>query len=153
MERRKEGDSFDCSGGLRLCLTAADTPELDQELARARAELAQGEAGLALAKTTAARWSELLKTASVSEQETAEKQADLALKSATVEGRPRERPAARRVEEFRQRRRAVCRHHHRAPDRCWPAYHRRQLQRTLPTRSDAHFARLRACATDAFAGC
>ena len=98
MERRKEGDSFDCSGGLRICLTAADTPELDQELARARAGLAQAEAGLALAKTTAARWSELLKTASVSEQETAEKQADLALKSATVEAA---RANVRRLEELK----------------------------------------------------
>ncbi|PYJ87067.1 MAG: hypothetical protein DME22_02920 [Verrucomicrobia bacterium] len=98
VERRKEGDSFDCSGGLRICLTAADTPELDQELARARAGLAQAEAGLALAKTTAARWSELLKTASVSEQETAEKQADLALKSATVEAA---RANVRRLEELK----------------------------------------------------
>src|SRR2546430_2121118 len=76
-------------------LAEIDTPELDQELARARAELAQAEAALALAKTTAARWSELLKTASVSEQETAEKQADLALKSATVEAA---RATVRRLE-------------------------------------------------------
>lgn len=66
-------------------LAEIDTPELDQDLARARAELARAEAGLALAQTTAARWTELLKTASVSEQETAEKKADLALKAAAVE--------------------------------------------------------------------
>ncbi len=66
-------------------LAEIETPELDQELARARAELAQAEAALALAKITAARWADLLKTASVSEQETAEKQADLALKTATVD--------------------------------------------------------------------
>jgi RND family efflux transporter MFP subunit len=66
-------------------LAEIDTPELNQELARARAELAQAEAALALAKTTAARWKDLLKTSSVSEQEAAEKEADLALKSATVE--------------------------------------------------------------------
>jgi len=63
-----------------------DTPELDQELARARAGVAEAEAGLTLARTTAQRWLELLKTSSVSEQETAEKQADLALKEASVEG-------------------------------------------------------------------
>ncbi len=62
-----------------------DTPELDQELAQARAQLAQAQAALALARTTAARWAELLKTASVSEQEAAEKQADLELKSASVQ--------------------------------------------------------------------
>jgi len=66
-------------------LAEIDTPELNQELARARAELTQAEAALALAKTTAARWRDLLKTSSVSEQEAAEKDADLALKSATVE--------------------------------------------------------------------
>ena len=79
-------------------LAEIDTPELDQELLRARAEQAQAEAGLALAKTTATRWSELLKTASVSEQETAEKQADLALKTATVEAA---RANVRRLEELR----------------------------------------------------
>jgi membrane fusion protein (multidrug efflux system) len=66
-------------------LAEIDTPELNQELARARAELNQAQAALALAKTTAARWAELLKTASVSEQDAAEKDADLALKQATVE--------------------------------------------------------------------
>jgi RND family efflux transporter MFP subunit len=66
-------------------LAEIDTPELDQELAQSRAQLAETEAALALAKTTAARWAELLKTSSVSEQETAEKQADLQLKSATVQ--------------------------------------------------------------------
>ncbi len=66
-------------------LAEIDTPELNQELAAARAQLAQAEAALALAKTTAARWAELLKTASVSEQEAAEKQADLELKTANVQ--------------------------------------------------------------------
>jgi len=66
-------------------LAEIDTPELDQELAQARAQLAQAQAALALARTTAARWAELLKTASVSEQEAAEKQADLELKLASVQ--------------------------------------------------------------------
>jgi membrane fusion protein, multidrug efflux system len=66
-------------------LAEIDTPELNQELAQARAQLAQAEAALTLAKTTAARWSDLVKSASVSEQEAAEKQADLELKRATVE--------------------------------------------------------------------
>ncbi len=66
-------------------LAEIDTPELNQELAQARAQLAQTQAALALAKTTAARWAELLKTASVSEQEAAEKQADFELKTANVQ--------------------------------------------------------------------
>ncbi len=66
-------------------LAVIDTPEINQQLAQARAQLDQAKASLALAKTTAARWTELLKTASVSEQETAEKVADLALQKANVE--------------------------------------------------------------------
>lgn len=67
-------------------LAEIDTPELDEQLAQAKAELAQAGAALDLARTTAARWKDLLKTASVSEQETAEKAADLELKQANVEG-------------------------------------------------------------------
>jgi membrane fusion protein, multidrug efflux system len=79
-------------------LAEIDTPELDQELARTRADLAQAEAAQELARTTALRWAELLKTASVSEQETAEKQSDLALKTATVEGA---RANVKRLEELK----------------------------------------------------
>ena len=67
-------------------LAEIDTPELNQQLEQARAEVAQAEAAINLAKTTAARWTDLLKTASVSEQETSEKQADLELKKANVDG-------------------------------------------------------------------
>jgi RND family efflux transporter MFP subunit len=66
-------------------LAEIDTPELDEQLAQARAELDQARAALDLAKITAGRWTELLKTASVSEQETAEKTADYTLKQANVE--------------------------------------------------------------------
>src|SRR5579862_4195539 len=66
-------------------LAEIDTPELDQQLEQARAQLAVSEAAFALAKTTADRWADLLKTSSVSEQEDAEKQADYKLKTATVE--------------------------------------------------------------------
>src|SRR5215472_9351109 len=65
-------------------LAEIDAPELRQELVRSRAELVQAEAALALAKITSDRWAELLKTASVSEQEAAEKKADFELKSANV---------------------------------------------------------------------
>jgi RND family efflux transporter MFP subunit len=78
-------------------LAEIDTPELNQELAQTRAQLNQAEAALTLARTTAARWAELLKSASVSEQEAAEKQADLELKVATVEAA---RANVRRLEEL-----------------------------------------------------
>ena len=66
-------------------LAEIDTPEVDQQLAQAKAEVAQADANLALAKSTSERWVDLLKTSSVSEQETAEKKADLALKQANLE--------------------------------------------------------------------
>jgi membrane fusion protein, multidrug efflux system len=66
-------------------LAEIDTPEVDQQLAQAKAEVAQADANLALAKSTSERWVDLLKTASVSEQETAEKQADYELKKANLE--------------------------------------------------------------------
>ena len=66
-------------------LAEIDTPELDQQLAQAKAQQAQAEAALRLAKITADRWVQLLKTSSVSEQETAEKQADYELKQANLD--------------------------------------------------------------------
>jgi len=66
-------------------LADIETPELDQQIAQAQADLDQAQAALALSKITADRWVELLKTASVSDQETAEKTGDYALKKAAVE--------------------------------------------------------------------
>jgi len=66
-------------------LAEIDTPEVNQQLEQAKAEVSQADANLALAKSTAERWADLLKTASVSEQESAEKQADYALKKANLE--------------------------------------------------------------------
>ncbi|HWD19094.1 MAG TPA: efflux RND transporter periplasmic adaptor subunit [Verrucomicrobiae bacterium] len=66
-------------------LAEIDTPDLDQELIAAQAGLAQAQAAYALAKVTADRWAELMKTSSVSEQENAEKGADLKLKEANVD--------------------------------------------------------------------
>lgn len=56
-------------------LAEIETPELDQQLEQAKAQLALAKANLHLAQTTDVRWQELLKTASVTEQEAAEKAA------------------------------------------------------------------------------
>jgi membrane fusion protein, multidrug efflux system len=66
-------------------LAVIDTPEVDQDLKAAKAGLDQANAAQALSKVTAERWAELLKTSSVSEQENAEKAADLQLKQANVD--------------------------------------------------------------------
>lgn len=66
-------------------LAEIDTPELDEELAQAKAQLDQAKASLDLAKITADRWNTLLKTASVSEQDAAVKRSDYILQQANVE--------------------------------------------------------------------
>jgi RND family efflux transporter MFP subunit len=54
-------------------LAEIDTPQVDQQLAQAKAALGQAKANLELAQVTANRWKELIKTHSVSSQETDEK--------------------------------------------------------------------------------
>jgi RND family efflux transporter MFP subunit len=79
-------------------LAEIDTPELDQELERARALLVQAEAARELAGITSSRWAGLAKTRVVSDQENEEKQADFKLKSATAESA---RAEVRRLEELK----------------------------------------------------
>jgi RND family efflux transporter MFP subunit len=66
-------------------LGVIDTPELDQQIVAARAQLAMATAGQTLAKSTAERWNDLLADRSVSKQEADEKNGDLATKRAAVE--------------------------------------------------------------------
>jgi RND family efflux transporter MFP subunit len=66
-------------------LAEIETPEIDQQLQQARADLQTAQANLALAKSTADRWQFLAKTDSVSKQETDEKIGDLNAKKAIVE--------------------------------------------------------------------
>ncbi|HWQ54558.1 MAG TPA: efflux RND transporter periplasmic adaptor subunit [Bryobacteraceae bacterium] len=66
-------------------LAEIETPEVDQQLRQARAELATAEANYRLARSTAERWQHLLKTDSVSHQQTEEKLGDLEAKRAVVE--------------------------------------------------------------------
>lgn len=62
------------------------TPELDQQLAQARSELATASSNAALAASTAQRWQALLASDSVSRQEVDEKVSDLAAKQSLVMG-------------------------------------------------------------------
>ena len=65
-------------------LAEIDTPELDQQLARAKADLATAEANRQLAATTSERWAALLAKDAVSRQEAEEKAGDLAAKTSLV---------------------------------------------------------------------
>lgn len=65
-------------------LAVIDTPETDQEIIQARADLATAGANLNLAKVTADRWSRLLKQDAVSAQESDEKTGDYAARQAML---------------------------------------------------------------------
>jgi RND family efflux transporter MFP subunit len=62
-----------------------ETPEVDQQLRQSRADLATAEANLNLSQITATRYADLLKTDSVSKQDTDNAAGDLAAKQATVQ--------------------------------------------------------------------
>ena len=66
-------------------LAEIDTPEVDDQLRAARADLANANANYALAKSTADRWTDMLKSKSVSKQETDEKVGDMLAKKATLD--------------------------------------------------------------------
>jgi RND family efflux transporter MFP subunit len=66
-------------------LAEIETPELDQQLDQARADLKTAQANEQLAAITAARWQNLLKTNSVSKQETDQAVSGLSAQQATVD--------------------------------------------------------------------
>jgi RND family efflux transporter MFP subunit len=68
-------------------LAEIETPEIDQQLQQARANLETAQANQQLAQTTADRWQFLLKSNSVSKQETDQAVSNLAAQKATVDSR------------------------------------------------------------------
>ena len=78
-------------------LAEIETPDLDQQLEQAKAQLALSQANLQLAQVTDDRWKELLKTASVSQQAAAEKAAARETAAASVEA---DRANMRRLQEL-----------------------------------------------------
>jgi RND family efflux transporter MFP subunit len=66
-------------------LAEIDAPEVDQQLNQARAMLQQAQTTLALAKLTAPRYQELIKTNSVSQQEVDQNNQNLAAQTANVQ--------------------------------------------------------------------
>jgi len=78
-------------------LATIETPDLDQQLEQAKAQLVLSQANLHLAEVTDNRWKELLKTSSVSEQAAAEKAAARETAAASVEA---DRANMRRLQEL-----------------------------------------------------
>jgi RND family efflux transporter MFP subunit len=78
-------------------LAEIETPEVDQQLRQALADLATAQANLNLSQITANRYEDLLKTDSVSKQETDNAAGDYAAKQATVQSA---QANVRRLEEL-----------------------------------------------------
>lgn len=83
-------------------LAEIETPEVDQQLSQAIADLATARANEALSQTTNARWKELLKTESVSQQDADEKAGDAAAKTATTEAAGANVSRLRELESFKR---------------------------------------------------
>src|SRR6266852_3527943 len=66
-------------------LAEIETPEVDQQLRQAQAELDTAQANLNIAKITAARWQDLVSTGSVSQQETDQAVSNLSAVKAAAE--------------------------------------------------------------------
>jgi RND family efflux transporter MFP subunit len=66
-------------------LAVIETPDLDQDLRQAQAQLAVARSNLALAESTARRWQSLVAQQAVSKQEADEKQGDFISKQSTVQ--------------------------------------------------------------------
>ncbi len=83
-------------------LATIDTPDLDQQLEQAKADLVTARAKLQLAKVTAARWQHLLKQDAVSMQESDEKTDDMAVKTAVVAAAQANVERLQAMEAFKQ---------------------------------------------------
>jgi RND family efflux transporter MFP subunit len=83
-------------------LAEIDTPEVDQQLAQAVADLATARANEALSNTTDRRWRGLLATESVSQQDADEKAGDAAAKKATAASAAANVSRLRELESFKR---------------------------------------------------
>jgi RND family efflux transporter MFP subunit len=77
-----------------------ETPEVDQQLQQARANLETAQANQQLAQTTADRWQFLLKSNSVSKQETDQAVSNLAAQKATVDSRQADMHRLEQLQSF-----------------------------------------------------
>jgi RND family efflux transporter MFP subunit len=83
-------------------LAEIETPEVDQQLSQAIADLATARANETLSQTTNVRWKELLKTESVSQQDADEKASDAAAKKATADAAAANVSRLRELESFKR---------------------------------------------------
>ena len=83
-------------------LAEIETPEVDRQLAQARADLETARANAALAKTTNARWQNLATKQAVSKQDADEKSGDAAAKSAAQDSAQQNVARLQDLESFKR---------------------------------------------------
>lgn len=83
-------------------LAEIETPEVDQQLSQAQADLATARANESLSNSTNARWQGLLATESVSKQDADEKAGDAAAKKAAAESAAANVGRLRELESFKR---------------------------------------------------
>jgi RND family efflux transporter MFP subunit len=83
-------------------LAEIDTPEIDQQLAQARADLVTSQANLSLSTLTATRYQELIKSDSVSRQDLDNANGDLAARRAMVQSADANVKRLEEMESFRR---------------------------------------------------
>jgi RND family efflux transporter MFP subunit len=83
-------------------LAEIDSPEVDQQLSQAKADLATAQANYLLAKSTDVRWQGLLATESVSKQDADQRAGDAAAKKAAVDSAAANVARLREMEAFKR---------------------------------------------------
>jgi RND family efflux transporter MFP subunit len=83
-------------------LAEIETPEVDKQLAQARADLATAQANLAISDITNVRWQRLLKTQAVSKQDADNRAADAAAKKTTVDSAEQNVKRLQDLESFKR---------------------------------------------------
>jgi RND family efflux transporter MFP subunit len=83
-------------------LALIETPEVDRQLAQARADLATAQANLELARTTNERWQALLKTKSVSQQDADTRAANFAASTTQAQSAAQNLARSRDLESFKR---------------------------------------------------
>ena len=96
--------NFDIGGQVKAgyVLAVVNTPDLDQQLIQAKADLTSAVANEALAASTARRWNALLAKDAVSQQAADEKNSDLAVKLAAVQAARANVERLNALEAFKQ---------------------------------------------------
>ena len=96
--------NFDIGGQVEAgdVLAVINTPDLDQQLIQAKADLTSALANLQLAASTARRWNALLAKDAVSQQAADEKNSDLAVKLAAVQAARANVERLNALEAFKQ---------------------------------------------------